>query len=861
MVAGLIAVSTPAQAADLVVNPDVEEGGADPFCWSEAGWGDNEDTLDVSTDARSGSRSLSIEMTSRASGDRKWLVTENDDCAPVVVPGNQYEIAVWIKSTSPANSLTVFRRTATSWLYWVDLAASGATAGEWVEMVGTTPAVPTGTERVAFGVSLSAPGVLLTDDYSLSEVGATATPTVTSPTVTSPTVTSPTVTSPTTSAPPDPDGSLVVNGALEEGEPVPSCFQFVGWGDGAVDGGLVDGVTGRGWRQSLAGRTEGDWKLMISESPTCAPAVEEGRTYDLSVTYRSTASAAALTLFRQTAAGWEYWTDVRGLPAVDGWTPVRAVTPEVPPGTARLSVGVSIAGDGDVLVDDVAMTPVADPDDPAPTVTATPSTAPTTPPTGGESEIGRWTVAEYALPSRTIHSTVLVDGRVLLIAGSGNDLGQFQAGTFSAEVLDPATGEFTPLAVPEDMFCAGHVTLADGRVLVMGGTADYPTDPTDINYPGIPDSWIFTPGPDTFTAVNDAQTGHWYPTLTRLASGDVWAAGGLKEDRTGTVNTEMFDVAAERWLGLGEVPQTWSFWGLYPHMILLEDGRLFYSGVHTFGDGLPGTGASLYDWQTGAIQDVPGLRNKDMRDQGASVLLPPAQDQRVAVIGGGNVTKGDAAISDVDLIDLRDPAPAYTPGPDLPGPGKMYVNAVILPDRTVFTTGGATHNRINPVLTAAAFDPVTGTWSSRAPDPVARQYHSSAFLLPDGRVMAVGSNPGDGSFEHRVSFYEPPYLFRGPRPVVGDVPAEIALGATVEISAAADGTAGIQHVDLVSPMSVTHQTDPNMRLVDVPFVEVSPGRLRLTLPGDPDLLVPGPYMLTVTDTDGVPSVAEWVSVG
>ena len=71
-------------------------------------------------------------------------------------------------------------------------------------------------------------------------------------------------------------------------------------------------------------------------------------------------------------------------------------------------------------------------------------------------------------------------------------------------------------------------------------------------------------------------------------------AGGLKEDTSGAVNTEYWSEAHQnQWLPTSQVPQTWSFWGLYPHMFLMSDGRLFYSGGHVFGDGLPAWGLDL----------------------------------------------------------------------------------------------------------------------------------------------------------------------------------------------------------------------------------------------------------------------------
>ena len=484
------------------------------------------------------------------------------------------------------------------------------------------------------------------------------------------------------------------------------------------------------------------------------------------------------------------------------------------------------------------------------------------------------------MTARALHTTVLRDGRVLLIAGSGNSTDSFAAGTFKTVVWDPSDGSFLDVPTPEDMFCSGHVTLADGRVLIQGGTKSYPSGggTGTAEYAGLRSSYIFDPATNRFTRVDDANEGHWYPTLTMLGTGDVWMAGGLKEDTTGAVNTEMWcdlqqrwyrtdevpqtwsfwglyphmfqlndgrlfysgahvfgdslpgtgasiyewptariddvpglrqkdlrDQAAsvllppaqdqevlivgggnintntdainladiidlkdptpayrpdrrpagprevntemwcnlqQRWYRTDEVPQTWSFWGLYPHMFQLNDGRLFYSGAHVFGDGVPGTGASLYQWQTARIDDVPGLRQKNLRDQAASVLLPPAQDQKVLIVGGGNINTNTDAIKLADIIDLKDPSPAYRPTADLPGPGKMYVNAAILPDRTVLTAHGARHNRADEVLTAAIFHPDTETWQTIPRRPGAPPVPLDDGAAPRRAAGVVRLQPG-----------------------------------------------------------------------------------------------------------------------
>lgn len=663
--------------------------------------------------------------------------------------------------------------------------------------------------------------------------------------------------------------NLLNNPGLEtiDGD-LPQCWGARGWGGNTGETAVVaDAHTGdRAVRVSLTARADGDRKVIAAETDACAPAVTPGRQYDLSVWYRSTTPDASVTVFRHdTTAGWRYWTDLLTVPVSGGWSQLEVRTPEVPPGTDRISWGVSVYGVGAVTTDDYAMVEASLLDKVK--VQDSACTA------GAACTRGSWEVLPYESPVRGVHSVLLHNGKVLLIAGSGNSPEMFKAGEFRTTVFDPATGTFTDVPTPADLFCAGHVQLPDGRVLVVSGNKAYPDPNGGADYRGLKASYIFDPVTNAYTRTNDPQDGHWYPSATILGNGDVLSLGGLGEDSRGTVVTEYFDTSAGRWLSRNETKQTWSFWGLYPSMILLQDGRLFYTGSHVFGDNLPGGGAKLYDYGTGAITDVPGLQDKNQRDQSASVLLPPAQDQRVITMGGGNNQNAIAANRYTDLIDLKVPNPRYTAGPLLPqgtktgrvpqsgAEGKMYVSAVILPDGKVFETGGALYNRADPVYEASMFDPAADTYTpGMAVDPVPRGYHSSAVLLPDGRVLAVGDNPGNGSFDMRLSLYSPPYLHTGAaRPRITSVAHQRwAYGTAQRITV--DGP--VTRASLIRPAAVTHSSDPNQRSVDLPMTVVREGMtVDLNLTSNPNLAPPGWYMLFVTDANGVPSHARWVEVG
>ncbi|MBP5937274.1 galactose oxidase-like domain-containing protein [Streptomyces acidiscabies] len=665
-----------------------------------------------------------------------------------------------------------------------------------------------------------------------------------------------------TSPQPASAANLVLNPGFEtagSGD-MPYCWEKSGWGDNDFTFTTTsDAHSGsKAMKVELTRRVSGDRKALITESAACAPTVVAGKQYDLSLWYKSTTPDTSLTLFRHDAtAGWQYWTDLKTLDLAPTWTKASVRTPEVPAGTDRITWGVSVYGTGSATTDDYTMEQVPD---------VTPPPACTG--TNAQCEDGSWNVLPTQNPVRSMHSVVLNNGKVLMIAGSGNSEEQFAAGTFTSAVYDPANGTYKVVPTPKDMFCSGHVQLQDGRVLVMSGNKAYPVV-GGHGYEGYKDSYIFDPVTETYSKTNDLNDGHWYPSATVLGDGDVLSFGGLREDSSGSVTAERWSDAEQQWLPLWKVNQTWSYWGLYPAMVLMQDGRLFYTGSHVFGNNIPGTGSAVYDYGANTVTQIPGLQNKDQRDQSASVLLPPAQDQRVLTLGGGNIDSNPEGNRLTDVIDLKQPNPAYVAGPPIPqgtvdlgnGPvqetgnqGKMYVSAVLLPDGKVLETGGALHNRANPVYESSLYDPAAGTFDQVAADPEARGYHSSAVLLPDGRVLTTGDNPGNGTWNHNVSVYSPPYLFKGPRPAITSlIDTEWQYGDTQRITV----DRPIAKAELIRPAAVTHSSDPNQRFVDLPL-SVSGNNVDLNVTSNPNLAPPGWYMLFAVDANGVPSVAKWV---
>jgi Galactose oxidase-like, Early set domain/Galactose oxidase, central domain len=476
--------------------------------------------------------------------------------------------------------------------------------------------------------------------------------------------------------------------------------------------------------------------------------------------------------------------------------------------------------------------------------------------------VGTWQSNPTPSPIRAVHAAVLQNGKVLLVSGSGNDRNAFAAGTFKTSVWDPIANTFTSVDTPWDAFCAGHAQLPDGRLLVAGGTAGYEQPSTANTFSGSRKAYAFNPDTNTYERVPSMDTGRWYPTLVTMGNGSVLAVAG--QDASGRLTSTSQLFTGSDWNASVAppvrddlAPGTTMGWPLYPGLHLLADGRLFYSGSHTFGTTMP---PGVWDVTNGTMHGITGIPDLGHTDHAMSVLLPPAQDQKVMIIGGGR-DNGTPSTETTAIADLSRPNPRYTQAASLDAK-KMYVSAVILPDRTVFETGGASKERQYGnayVYSSQIFDPQTGTWTKAKDSTVPRGYHSSAILLPDGRVATFGNNPADNSFEMRIEIYSPEYLNKGTRPQITNVTNDIGYGDNISMTTTQ--TTPIKYVSLIRPMAVTHSVDANQRLVDVPFTTGSDGTLHLSVTDNPNLAPPGWYMLFATDTTGVPSVASWVHVG
>ena len=443
---------------------------------------------------------------------------------------------------------------------------------------------------------------------------------------------------------------------------------------------------------------------------------------------------------------------------------------------------------------------------------------------GSPSEVGQWEPPQ-PWPVVAIHAAMLPTGKVLHYSYPGGADGS------RAFTWDPQSGVFKEVFANQDLFCSGHSFLANGLLYVTGGN-DYACE-----FQGRFDTHVFDPFTETWMQLEDMSVARWYPTNLTLGDGRVLILSGLNSHCENTATVEMYTPGE----GLDPIPEAEIFLPLFPRMHLLSNGNAAYVG--------PGNETVVYDPQARTWQFVD-ITNFGWRGSGTSVLIPGETD-KVMIIGGGN----DKILTNTtEIIDFSQPEPQWQYSAPM-NFARAHANAVILPDRTVIIVGGGQLGLYEqPINNPELYDPSTNTWTLLPPQVFGRMYHSTAVLLPDGRVLSAGQNEGKSGDWGEI--YQPPYLFRGPRPEILSVPPRISYGQTFAISTPQAEVIG--SVALIRPSSVTHSVSFEQRYVGLTFRADGPSALLATVPQDQNLAPPGYYMISILNNDDVPSVAEFI---
>jgi hypothetical protein len=491
---------------------------------------------------------------------------------------------------------------------------------------------------------------------------------------------------------------------------------------------------------------------------------------------------------------------------------------------------------------------------------------------------GRWGPV-LKFPNAAIHAHVLPSGRVLLWGRRDKPTDTLDEHvctpllwdpTDPTNAMDPTTAKTISAPSPKladgttnvNLFCAGHAFLPDGHLLVVGG---HLADSDGVNQASLYDAGPPSPsGPGTWTPSALMNKGRWYPTATALPDGGVLVlAGSYKENGTSLQNTTPQVWRNGVWNAIAAFPHNNGMLELYPRMHVASDGRVFMSG--------PLEQTYLLTIANGGQWTAVAPRALKQRDYAPAVMYDV---DKVIFIGGGG-GNGIPPTAEAEIIDLSKAAPQWLKTHPMTFPRRQH-NATLLPDGTVLVTGGTrggTNDGFNdltsgqPVHTAEMWDPATGKWAELAGELVDRCYHATAVLLPDATVLSAGGgeyrpdhvNPNDPQDSHRdAQIFSPPYLFKGPRPVItSDPKAVVNYGEAFEIRTPQPND--IAKVSWIRLPSVTHSFDQSQRINFLPF-QASAATLRVTAPDSPNVCPPGHYMLFIVSKAGVPSLARIIRI-
>ena len=515
----------------------------------------------------------------------------------------------------------------------------------------------------------------------------------------------------------------------------------------------------------------------------------------------------------------------------------------------------------------------------SPATPSTTSTASAAGVTGDPAQVGRWG-APFSIPILGIHAVMLPTGKVMWWAYPNGDKSQ---NTAQAWLWNPATGASKrvdpPLwrdpadgqLKPANIWCSGQSLLADGRVLVTGGNLAYSGGSSDFK--GLNKVYTFNPWNETWTEQPDMPHGRWYPSQALLPDGRALILSGIDENGGGAHNrdVEIFTPSSdmdgrgtltklgERG-GAGQPPDG----GLYPHLFVMPSGRTMVAGpdpVDSWFLDPPGT-ANAFTWSNFA--------NPSRRRLWGTAVLDGAGTSgatKVSLIGGAqpdysvSPPANGGGVASSETFDESAASSGWQAGPSL-NVGRGHHNTVQLPDGSMVTVGGGYGTRQPEGLWAfdpehtqiELFDPATKTWRLGPSQAEGRAYHSTALLLPDGRVLSAGDDYNGGTAQDTGEIYEPPYLFKGARPTISAAPGSVKIGERFGVDTP---DANVNRAVLVAPAAVTHAVDMNQRYMPLQLTQRS-GGVDLVAPPTAEAAPPGYYMLFLLNDQGVPSIARWV---
>ena len=533
-----------------------------------------------------------------------------------------------------------------------------------------------------------------------------------------------------------------------------------------------------------------------------------------------------------------------------------------------------------------------------------------------------WNKAEIDSGILAVHAALVPngpDGEVVLFGGDEHWGNQQESAADDSwkktRVYDVRTHSLVAGQVQSpasDVFCSHHVFIGDGRLLIAGGTSEWPVEDDGhghgLDFLGHSRCWLYNPRARQWVETarlnrNPAQPdearsgGRWYPGLVAFGDGSAIAFfGHIDRNDTRHRNTlpERFFPSRGAWVNLpqaiakaGEPEVNGRRYLFFPRAYTLPSGKIFSATPLPFDFAAQAGGSD-------------GQHHSTALDAGAGTYTTPRAALPDRVHGGWDLPAVLLPLLPVDgrynarvlywdatvprWIDTDAASPTWTDTgarvPLVANRNRRFCNMVLLPTGQVCVVGGMNIAKPeDPVKQAEIFTPDinwtnnrygsgNGSWTLDADNAIhARNYHSTALLLPNGKVWVAGSSinadQGDPltTGVRKIELFEPDYVAVAGRIAILSAQPYLPYGREfdVEIDRPASN---VQRVAVIRNSSVTHSTDNDQRYVGLEIVARTGNTLRLKAPPTGNVAPPGYYMLWVIDNAGSPCrVARFVRLG
>jgi galactose oxidase len=469
-----------------------------------------------------------------------------------------------------------------------------------------------------------------------------------------------------------------------------------------------------------------------------------------------------------------------------------------------------------------------------------------------KSQVGSWS-GIINVPLVSTSAANLPNGKILLWAGT-TSTGFGGGGTTSTATFDPATQTSSTRQVSEtnhEMFCPGTALLANGEVLVNGGSNAEATS-------------IYNSETNTWRRSQNMNVPRGYNASVTLENGNVFTLGGSWSGGEGGKNGEVWN-ANNGWTNL-TASSADPLYGYERAYRSDNHGWLFASGNRVLYAG-PGNKMTWYDTTGNGGFSSAGTRGDDGYAQNGNAVM--FDRNKILTLGGATTyDQGTQASNRSYVIDLSAGSNA---NPSVRKVGNLNFargmhSSVLLPDGQVMTLGGmpkpVPFNDADAVLTPELWSPQSEQWRTLANSQVPRTYHSVALLMPDARVLSAGGGLCGGcSVNHSdAEVFTPPYLYNpngslAARPSIASGPDVITYGSSFNVSV----TGGATRFNLIRMGSITHTVNNDQRLIPLGFSQ-NGGTYGMNAPESSSIATPGYYMLFALNAAGVPSNAKILKV-